>query len=192
MIYKSPPIHRTPIYRAKAAYYGMLARCENKNGKSPSYVNVQLKMTWEEWLEWAVPQYELFDKEHPGEMPNAARNGDIGHYELGNIRVVSCSENQAEQSRRGIAQARPDGTKRCSICKDIKDIEEFSKNKSRPDGLHSNCKECQRKYSPPKPRIPKPIVHGTRAGYMMEAYRGLPHCEDCKIANKEYSKSLRA
>jgi hypothetical protein len=52
MEYKSPPIHRTPLYRAKAAYYGMLARCENKNGKSPSYVNVQLKMTWEEWLEW--------------------------------------------------------------------------------------------------------------------------------------------
>jgi hypothetical protein len=59
--------------------------------------------------------------------------------------------------------------------------------------LHSNCKECQRKYGPPpKPRIPKPIKHGSRAGYLMEAYRRLPHCEECKIANTEYAQSLRA
>ena len=192
MEYKSPPIHRTPLYRAKAAYYEMLARCQNKNGKSPSYANVELRMTWDEWLAWSVPQYVLFDKEHPGEIPNAARNRDQGHYELGNIRITSVSENQAEQARRGIGQARPDGTKRCGICKNIQDVGEFSKNKSRPDGLHTNCKECQRKYGPPpKPRELKPVVHGTRAGYMMESYREIPHCETCKLANKEYSQRLR-
>lgn len=36
--------------------------------------------------------------------------------------------------------------KRCSRCKQYKDEKEFSKNKSRPDGLHSDCKECNRQY----------------------------------------------
>lgn len=31
--YKSPQIHRTPLYRAKASYSGMKARCLNVNGK---------------------------------------------------------------------------------------------------------------------------------------------------------------
>ena len=192
MEYKSPPIHRTPLYRAKAAYYGMLARCQNKNGKSPSYANVELRMTWEEWLDWSVPQYELFDMEHPGEIPNAARNGDKGHYEIGNIRIIPVSENQAEQACRGIGQVRPDGTKRCSICKEVKDTDYFCKNKSRLDGFHTNCKECQRKYSPKsKLREDKLITHGTRAGYMMESYRNIPHCDACKLANTEYAKKLR-
>ena len=36
-----------------------------------------------------------------------------------------------------------DERKRCSCCKMIKDISEFSKNKTRKDGYHSECNSCK-------------------------------------------------
>jgi hypothetical protein len=79
--FKSPPIHRTPLYRAKAAYCNMIARCENANGKNPSYVDVKLRMTLDEYLEWAVPRYAQFIAQFPNETPCTARIGDKGDRE---------------------------------------------------------------------------------------------------------------
>lgn len=95
--FKSPAIHRTPIYRAYAAYYGMQARCRNANGKNPAYTDVELRMTLDEWLDWSVPQYERFIGDHPNESPNVSRIGDAGHYEIGNVRIVSGLQNKREQ-----------------------------------------------------------------------------------------------
>lgn len=139
--YKSPEIHRTPLYRAKAAYNGMLARCLNRNGKNPAYANVELRMTLAEWLEWALPEYRKFQDKFPDAVPNAARIGDSGHYEIDNVRVVSRAENCAETRKLG---ARPDGLKLCSRCQTPKPVEEFNKNKSRWDGLATDCKSCIR------------------------------------------------
>jgi len=192
--YKSPEIHRTPLYRAKAAYYGMLKRCLNKDGKNPSYANVELRMTWDEWLKWAIPEYEKFQKENPDVTPNAARIGDSGHYELGNIRIVSQMQNCAEQSGRYRNALQEDGTKRCSTCKKPQPVAMFSKNKSRWDGLASDCKDCVRKYQKKNnggPRKLLEIQHGTRSGYLAEARRGLRHCDGCTRANREYTKNLR-
>jgi hypothetical protein len=33
--------------------------------------------------------------------------------------------------------------KKCSTCQEIKPVEQFTKEKGRPDGLRSSCKECQ-------------------------------------------------
>lgn len=40
----------------------------------------------------------------------------------------------------------PEGMKRCCKCKDIRPIDCFNKNKSRPDGLEDSCRECGRDY----------------------------------------------
>lgn len=56
--YKSPEIHRTPIYRAKAAYSNMKRRC----GTEDAYKNVELRMSKKEWLAWALPEYQAFQK----------------------------------------------------------------------------------------------------------------------------------
>lgn len=96
--FKSPAIHRTPLYRAYAAYYGMQARCENANGKNLAYAKVKLLMTLEEWLDWSIPEYEKFILENPDESPNVARNGDVGNYEIGNIRIISHTQNNKEQN----------------------------------------------------------------------------------------------
>jgi hypothetical protein len=95
------------------------------------------------WLEWAVPEYEKFTKKHPGEVPNAARLKDLGHYELGNIEIVTRTKN-CEDTRSYKLQ--PNGKKKCSTCKRSKPIAAFSKNKNNWDGLSYNCKICVSKY----------------------------------------------
>jgi len=139
--FKSPAIHRTPLYRAKSAYCGMIARCENANGKNPAYTNVKLRMTLDEFLAWAVPRYEAFIAEHPDESPVCARSGDSGDYEIGNIEIVSFAENRRRQE--AVLLLRPDGTKMCGRCRKIMDaISNFSKNRQRPDGFQCWCKDC--------------------------------------------------
>jgi len=144
--YKSPKIHQTPLYRAKAAYNLMQARCLNKNGKNPTYADVELRVTLDVWLSWAIPEYERFQREHPGATPNVSRIGDKGHYELGNIRLLTVSENCREQEGRGEYSRKEDGTKKCSCCKIIQGSEQFRKNRSRHDGLGAQCKTCMKKF----------------------------------------------
>jgi ubiquitin len=36
----------------------------------------------------------------------------------------------------------------CSSCKEAKYLKDFSKNKNRPDGHHTQCKLCRSKYKP--------------------------------------------
>ena len=38
-------------------------------------------------------------------------------------------------------------TKKCSSCKEEKDLNQFNKNKRRSDGLNTLCKYCSRKRS---------------------------------------------
>lgn len=93
--YKSPSIHQTPLYRMKAAYTNMKRRC----GVEKAYKNVELKMSFEEWSNWALPLYEDFCKKYPRSIPVAARKKDLGHYELGNIRIISWAQNARERKR---------------------------------------------------------------------------------------------
>lgn len=138
--FKSPPIHRTALYRAKAAYAGMFARCGNANGKNPTYADVELRMTLREWVEWSIPHYAKFIAENPHLSPAAARYGDEGHYEIGNIEIISTVENR---KRMGAPSALcQDGTKLCSRCRVVKQATCFSKRHRNYDGLNYWCREC--------------------------------------------------
>jgi hypothetical protein len=117
-------------------------RCLNKNGKNPSYSNVELRMTLEEWLTWAVPEYARFDSDHHGEMPNISRFMDKGHYEIGNLRIGTRRENQEEFNKHSIGTVKPDGTKECSACTKILPTKMFNKRKSTLSGFDYNCKSC--------------------------------------------------
>jgi len=141
--YKSPAIHRTPLYRAKAAYQNMLRRCENRCGTEPGYKRVKLKMTLQEWLTWSLPHYKNFLKKFPNESPCAARFGDKGHYEIGNIKIISVAQNLKEHI--GILVIRPDGKKLCGGCRKVKIAKgNFYRNRARVDGLASWCIECMK------------------------------------------------
>ena len=145
--FKSPPIHRTPLYRAYAAWYGFLARCGNANGKNPTYRDVEIKMSFDEWVDWAVPAYEKFILENPGVSPAAARNGDQGHYEIGNISIISVQQNASQQKHNCKNPLLPDGTKRCSQCDRLLDKSHFPRASKSRDGLDTWCRECKNAYS---------------------------------------------
>ena len=44
-----------------------------------------------------------------------------------------------------------EGSKACKTCGETKPVSEFCKNRSRPTGIHSECKECMRKYRMSRP-----------------------------------------
>jgi hypothetical protein len=140
MNFKSPPIHRTPLYRAKSAYCSMVVRCENTNGKNPAYKDVKLKMTLEEWLNWAIPQYEAFDRQYPDISPSVSRHGDKGHYEIGNLSIEPFYKNRISQNK--ACRLKPDGTKICTRCKEAKDARDFCKRAGSFDGLTYWCRSC--------------------------------------------------
>lgn len=194
--FKSPAIHRTPLYRAKSAFIGMTKRALNRNGKSPTYANVELRITEEEWLTWALPKYEECIREYPEESPNVARFGDMGHYEIGNIDIVPYSKNRAEQTARSNSLAKPDGSKKCSSCKAMLTIGDFYASKRMLDGLQKNCKICCRKMQTggvlKEPRKIVEIAHGTRNGYQLEMRRGIVPCQACKDAHREWMRLYRS
>ena len=97
MAYKSPKIHRTPEYRAKAAFQNMKRRCSDGNGKEPCYSGVSVNMSKEEWLDWAVPRYRNFIQNTPSKTPTVHRLNDSGDYEIANIEIISRSENLERQ-----------------------------------------------------------------------------------------------
>lgn len=140
--FKSPPIHRTPEYRAYAAYYGMLARCGNADGKNPSYSDVELRMTLDQWLDWSVPRYAEFIRENPDISPSVSRFGDAGHYEIGNLEIISFAENRSRQKRDTTYRLRSDGTKLCSKCQEVFAQERFQRYARNPDGLNNWCRAC--------------------------------------------------
>jgi hypothetical protein len=145
MKFKSPAIHRTPLYRAKSAYSGMKRRCGNRWGTEPAYAKVKLRMSLDEWLRWAIPRYERFLRRWPDQSPCASRRGDRGHYEIGNIEIISAVENRRRQH--SILLLRHDGTKLCGRCRKVKIAENnFVQHKNRPDGLSTWCKACTADY----------------------------------------------
>ena len=201
-LYKSPAIHRTPLYRAKSAYVSMGHRCLNRVGKNPSYADVELRMTLEEWIAWAVPEYERFDREHPGESPNVSRIGDKGNYEIGNVRITTKTANLEEYAAHSVGRIKDNGTKLCSGCKNDKPLAMFHKNRLTATGYSYYCKDCTKEfmcaYAPRRNEIrnnpkagPKPIEHGTSSGYSLERQRGIPHCEPCIEANREYVRDYK-
>jgi len=50
-------------------------------------------MTKSEFYFWAKPRYEEFLETHSGVRPSVDRIDSYGHYELGNLQVISFSEN---------------------------------------------------------------------------------------------------
>ncbi len=106
--------------------------------KNPAYAGVELRMTMDEWIAWALPKYSSLEQ-----PPSVSRKGDVGHYEIGNIEIIPFLENMARRATPGRAV---DGIKRCSTCREKKKVESFSKNKSHFDGYAHQCKSCVSDY----------------------------------------------
>jgi len=84
---------RTPHGRCRTAWYRINERAGNKRGDCPTYANVEVKMTKEEFFIWARPRYEEWEKLHPNVTPSINRIDPKGHYEISNIEMISWNEN---------------------------------------------------------------------------------------------------
>lgn len=175
--FKSPAIHRTPLYRVKASYSGMKIRCLNANGKNPTYAKVELRMTLSEFIAWALPRYAKFIAEHPNESPCTARFGDRGHYEISNIKVISVADNRKETVRPSPAKNTHGTISSYRYC--------------RCEKCRAAWRDHNRKWRRSKginPRVPAQPVHGTRNAYTYHECR----CEACTKANRDYARKVRA
>ena len=128
-------------------------------------------------LRWMDLGYERFEIEHPGDSPNAARFGDQGHYEIGNIHIVPQRVNAAEQAW---IKPRP-----CEFCGNL----------FRPK--RDKRKYCSRRCCGSAVREQQiaaginanvGLVHGTRNCYTYHRCR----CEKCREANRESVRRQRS
>lgn len=114
----------------------------------PAYANVEVRVTRDEFLAWAVPAYAAFFRDHPGVKPSVDRERNDGHYEIGNLKLIPHRENCAKHS--GVVNAGlPDGHKRCGHCKEVRPFAEFRKVKPGSKGtfgLSGWCVYCYREH----------------------------------------------
>lgn len=72
--------------------------------KSPWYRNVEIRMTKREFLDWATPLYEKWQREHPGVRASVDRIDSTGHYEIGNIQLISQRHNMMKAMSETLAR----------------------------------------------------------------------------------------
>lgn len=77
---------------------------------------------------------------------NSVRSLDGGPT-VGTLRArAKCAKNMArtdEQIEKDRLRKRPDGSKRCSTCREIYPLEEYTSDRRRGDGLDVHCKSCK-------------------------------------------------
>lgn len=131
---------RTPRGRAFSAWRLMNRRVRVQ----PEYAGIEVRMTKEAFLEWAVPRFEAWIAERPDEVPTIDRIESAGHYEIGNIRLLEWGEN-CRQRRNAHNIHAPDGQAWCSACKQYLAVDNFCRNASTGSGLNAVCRDCATK-----------------------------------------------
>ena len=72
------------------------------------------------------------------------------------------------------------GTKRCTVCGEVKSLEEFRRDRSKKQGRHSRCRECERQY--------RRIYHPKSAAHL----RTYPLLRDRAWVEQQYSREFRS
>jgi hypothetical protein len=135
--------HQTPEGKAKRAWLNILYRTRNRNGLNPTYARIRVGMTRAEFLGWALPAFREWMAAHPGERPSVDRVDGHGHYELGNLRILSVQQNRRLRlcDRNGDA---PAGMSWCGACKRYLPVDAFNICRKSITGRAHTCKACRR------------------------------------------------
>lgn len=138
------PCHRayegSPSRRATRTWNTIKSRVGP--GKQASYVNVEVRMTRQEYIDWALPAFEKWMAENPGLTPSVDRIRSAGHYEIGNVRILERGQNSRLASGNMNVHA-PEGKAWCSLCKRYLDKVNFQRCASAFNGLQKRCRPCQ-------------------------------------------------
>lgn len=85
---------------ANRSWQRLVSRANNRDGRHPTYVNVDVRMTKNEFLEWAIPRYKEWIETHFAyEIPTIDRIDSTAHYEIMNIRILSKSDNSMRSGK---------------------------------------------------------------------------------------------
>ena len=131
------PENRQAYAKVVRTWGNMWWRCQFHQ----SYSRVEVRLTFEEWLNWAFPKYLAWAHDHPNIIPSVDRINPDGHYEISNIRIISLKENQGRARRSQNNQA-PKGQHWCSGCQGYLAIDMFWKNPTLRSGRATYCKGC--------------------------------------------------
>jgi hypothetical protein len=84
---------RSPRGMAIGAWYSLVRRANNRDGNHPTYAGIGVKMSKEQFLEWAIPRYEAWDREG---TPTVDRMDDTKDYEISNLQLISKAANSSK------------------------------------------------------------------------------------------------
>jgi hypothetical protein len=129
----------TPDRRAKRTWNTLHQRIH----KQPAYAHVEIRVTRAVFLRWAVPAYTRWMTAHPGRTPSLDRKDPDGHYEIGNLRIISRSENcRLARNHRNVHA--PAGLAWCGgKCKAYLPRAKFQRCSTHYNGLQKRCRDCQ-------------------------------------------------
>lgn len=135
---------KTPQGAAACAWNRLTSRAGAKYNHGRCYASVEVRISRADFMAWAVPQYEAWFREHPDVTPSIDRIESSGHYEAGNLRLISRSKNC--QRRRGARNIHaPQGTRWCGGCQAYLPLANFhvkAKTKANPHGYANECRPC--------------------------------------------------
>lgn len=113
----------------------MCRRCKDGNAVEPKYSEVEVRVSLDQWMEWAVPKYDEFLLNNPEGKPSVSRFGDKGHYEIGNIEIIDFKKNlQLQKSIKNMIELK------CPFCYKI-----FHKARNHTHLIKKNtCTTCSK------------------------------------------------
>lgn len=134
----------TPKGKALQLWYGLRSRAENP--KLPTYRNVKVKISKQDFLEWALKELDKWVKDgYTVKVATLDRINSDGHYEKGNLQLLTKEENSKKKDCNKNLNA-PEGFAWCGKCKAYFPKESFTKDKRNWHGLRTVCKQCTQNY----------------------------------------------
>jgi len=91
---------KSPRGKAGTMWTNMNQRCGSDKPKDRAYKNINICMTREEWMSWAVPEIEKFMRDNPSSTPSVDRKDSSKHYELSNLRIIDFLDNSESSTGR--------------------------------------------------------------------------------------------
>ena len=139
---RSQSYRKTPKGAAACAWNRLTSRSGAKYNHRECYRNVEVRISREDFIKWAIPEYEMWFFLYPGVQPSIDRIDPLGHYEVGNIRLIPNYLNKLSTSRNRNLRA-PDGNSWCRGCQEFLKIESFWKDRQkRTTGVMVYCRDC--------------------------------------------------